>query len=103
VRLSIDLSLYVRQIALEKVHFNAELTRRVGQIKISLLLKIEWKQHHILYVKIVANIIWRHRGIRKKKEVKYFVLGKLPGLVVNIKDSQSEPWSSDVGLIPVFT
>ncbi len=25
----------------------------VGSIKISLLLKIQWKQHHILYVKIV--------------------------------------------------
>jgi hypothetical protein len=28
--------------------------------------------------------------------------GKLPGLVVNIKDSQSEPWSLDVGSIPRF-
>ncbi len=31
------------------------------------------------------------------------VLGKLPGLVVNVKDSLSEPWSSDVGSIPGFT
>ncbi len=29
--------------------------------------------------------------------------GKLPGLVVNVKDLQSEPWSSDVGSIPGFT
>ncbi len=28
--------------------------------------------------------------------------GKLPGLVVNIEDSQSEPWSLDVSLIPGF-
>ncbi len=26
-----------------------------------------------------------------------------PGLVVNAEDSQSEPWSSDVGLNPGFT
>jgi hypothetical protein len=31
------------------------------------------------------------------------IQGKLPGLVVNVKDSQSEPWSSDVGSIPAFT
>ncbi len=30
-------------------------------------------------------------------------LVKFPGLVVNIEDSQSEPWSSDMGSIPVFT
>jgi hypothetical protein len=29
----------------------------VDRIKISLLLKIQWKQHHILDVKIVYNII----------------------------------------------
>ncbi len=34
---------------------------------------------------------------------KILKLGKLPGLVVNIEDSQSEPWSSDVGLITGFT
>ncbi len=28
--------------------------------------------------------------------------GKLPGLVVNIKDSQSEPWSLDVSSVPGF-
>jgi hypothetical protein len=28
--------------------------------------------------------------------------GKLPGLVVNIEDSQSEPWSLDVSSIPGF-
>ncbi len=28
--------------------------------------------------------------------------GKLPGLVVNVKDSQSEPWSLDVSSIPGF-
>jgi hypothetical protein len=31
------------------------------------------------------------------------MVGKLPGLVVNVEDSQSEPWSSDVGSIPGFT
>jgi hypothetical protein len=30
-------------------------------------------------------------------------LGKLPGLVVSVKDSQSEPLSSDMGSIPGFT
>ncbi len=29
--------------------------------------------------------------------------GKLPGLVVNVKDSHSEQWSSDVSSIPWFT
>jgi hypothetical protein len=29
--------------------------------------------------------------------------GKPPGVLVNIKDSQSEPWSSDMGSIPGFT
>ena len=29
--------------------------------------------------------------------------GKLSGLVVNIKDSRSEPWSLDVGSNPGFT
>ncbi len=37
-----------------------------------------------------------------KSEIKLFQ-GKLPGLVVNIEDSQSEPWSSDVGLILGYT
>ncbi len=37
-----------------KVHiFTKELIRLVAQIEITLLLKIQWKQHHILYVKIV--------------------------------------------------
>jgi hypothetical protein len=30
--------------------FNAALTRLVSRIKIALLQKIQWKQHHILYV-----------------------------------------------------
>ncbi len=30
------------------------------------------------------------------------VLGKLPGLVVNADNSQSEPWSLDVSSIPGF-
>ncbi len=34
-------------------NFNAVLIRIVCQIKITLLLKIQRKQHHILYVKIV--------------------------------------------------
>ncbi len=42
-----------------------------------------------------------------KKENEYknesFKEGKLPGLVMNIKDSQSEPWSSDVSSILWFT
>ncbi len=29
--------------------------------------------------------------------------GMLPGLVVNVKDSHSEPWSSHVSSIPRFT
>ncbi len=28
--------------------------------------------------------------------------GKLPGLVVNVEDSQSEPWSLDMSSIPGF-
>ncbi len=41
-------------ISAKKVHFfNSVLIRFVGQIKITLLLKIPWKQHHISYVKIV--------------------------------------------------
>jgi hypothetical protein len=31
----------------------AVLIRLVSQIKVTLLLKIQWKQRHILYVKIV--------------------------------------------------
>ncbi len=40
------------------IHFNAVLTRLVSPIKITLLLKIQWKQHHILYNKIFTNILW---------------------------------------------
>jgi hypothetical protein len=36
--------------------------------------------------------------IRKKTRL----VGKLPGLVVNIEDSQSESWSLDVSSIPGF-
>ncbi len=35
--------------------------------------------------------------------VKYSLWGMLPGLVVNIEDSQFKPWSLDVSLIPGFT
>ncbi len=35
------------------IHFNAAIIWLVSQIKITLLLKIQWKQNHILYVKIV--------------------------------------------------
>jgi hypothetical protein len=42
-----------------------------------------------------------------KKENEYknesFKEGKLPGLVMNIEDSQSEPWFSDVSSIPGCT
>jgi hypothetical protein len=31
------------------------------------------------------------------------IIGKLPGLVVNVEDSRSEPWSLDVGSNPGFT
>jgi hypothetical protein len=34
-------------------NFNVVFIRRVSQIKMTLLFKIHWKQHHILYVKIV--------------------------------------------------
>jgi hypothetical protein len=37
--------------------FDVVLIRHVSQIKITLLLKIQWKQHHILYIKIVYNIV----------------------------------------------
>jgi hypothetical protein len=33
-------------------------------------------------------------------KVKFSLAGKLPGLVVNVEDSQSEPWSLDVSSIP---
>ncbi len=36
------------------------------------------------------------------KTVRKQTLGKLPGLVVNVEDSQSEPWSLDVSSIPGF-
>jgi hypothetical protein len=39
----------------------------------------------------------------KKDAMNKKMLGKLPGLVVNVKDSQSEPWFSDMGSIPGFT
>ncbi len=35
-------------------------------------------------------------------KVRIVLLGKLPGLVVNVEDSQSEPWSLDVSSIPGF-
>jgi hypothetical protein len=34
-------------------NFNTVLIRLVAWIKSSLLVKIQWKQHHILYVQIV--------------------------------------------------
>jgi hypothetical protein len=40
--------------------------------------------------------------LEKQKVKIIIVFGKLPGLVVNVEDSQSEPWSLDVSSIPVF-
>jgi len=40
--------------------------------------------------------------VELNSKVNYHV-GKLPGLVVNIEDSQSEPWPLDVGSNPGFT
>jgi hypothetical protein len=39
---------------------------------------------------------------KRLKLSRYCLLGKLPGLVVNVKDSLSEPWSLDVSSIPGF-
>ncbi len=36
--------------------FNVGLLRLVGRIKISLLLKMHWKEHHSLYVKDCVTI-----------------------------------------------
>ncbi len=33
--------------------FNAVLTKLVAPIEITLLLKVQWKQHHTLHVKVV--------------------------------------------------
>ncbi len=38
-------------------YFNSVLLGLVDQIKISLMLKIKWKQHHILCI-LLTNIIW---------------------------------------------
>jgi hypothetical protein len=47
-------------------YFNARLIRLVGQIKISLLLKIQRKLHPILYFKIV----YKHNMLRKGPHLK---------------------------------
>jgi hypothetical protein len=39
---------------------------------------------------------------KRLKLSRYCLLGKLSGLVVNVEDSQSEPWSLNVSSIPVF-
>jgi hypothetical protein len=44
------------------VSFNAVLISLVARIEITLLLKIQWKQHHILYVRIV----YKHKMTRSK-------------------------------------
>ncbi len=42
---------------------------------------------------------WIRSDSHRKKS---HLLGMLPGLVVNVEDSQSEPWSLDVSSIPKF-
>ncbi len=41
--------------------------------------------------------------LNKISFIKNLKMGRLPGLVVNVEDSQSEPWSLDVSSIPGFT
>ncbi len=51
------------------------VVRFVGWIKICVFLKIQWKQHHNLYIKITYNTIMTHRKIRIERSV-MFNLGK---------------------------
>jgi hypothetical protein len=58
----VNLSLMQRHLQRKKfnvsiitVIFNAALIRVVSLIKITLLLKKQWKQHRILYLKIVSK------------------------------------------------
>jgi hypothetical protein len=61
-----------------KTVFNAGLIRLVGQTKISLLLKIQQKQHNILYLKIVYkyNITLKKVHAQRGGKMKYN-LGKI--------------------------
>ncbi len=57
-----DIMLSVKVYKKVSSFFNAGFIRLVAQIKISLLLKVQWKQHHLLYVKIV----YKHKYDAKK-------------------------------------
>jgi hypothetical protein len=51
-----------------QMRFNAGLIRIVDQIKIILLLlKIQWKEHHYLYTKIVYNVIMNQGKVSLSK------------------------------------
>jgi hypothetical protein len=72
--------------------FEARLIRLVGRIKITLLLKIQLKQHHILYVKIVYKHTDRstvkeegHGSLIKEKSTK-----DAPSLVKNLTDNSEK-------------
>ena len=48
-------------------------------------------------VTLLLLVIGRNAKQMEEVTTKLLMLGILPGLVVNVEDSQSEPWSSDVG------
>jgi hypothetical protein len=52
--------------------------------------------------KVFSNCSRAVKPGNNKVGYKEQILGKLPGLVVNIKDSQSEPWSLDMSSVPGF-
>jgi hypothetical protein len=52
-------------------NFNAVFLRLVSQIKITFLLKIQLKQHHILYVISLDNIVLT-LGISAKLSIKFW-------------------------------
>ncbi len=74
---------------------NAWLIRLGNQIKISLLLKTQWKQHHILYVKIVYKHIMTPERFTLKgerwgsliKEKMYWSSRDVPCLVKSSTDT----------------
>jgi hypothetical protein len=48
--------------------FNAGFMRPIGQIKMSLLLEIEWKHNHILYGKIVYKHDLTSRNVHAQRD-----------------------------------
>ncbi len=75
LRISRQIKTWLLKLYTEYLHiFNTVLIRLVSWIKITLLLKIQWKQHHILYIKIV----YKHNMTPRKFTLKG---GGLQGLI----------------------